>query len=43
MIGGFKQNEDMLKSSLELLHNKHRYAEEKYEHLRTHAESKLAE
>jgi Transforming acidic coiled-coil-containing protein (TACC), C-terminal len=43
VIGGFKQNEDMLKSSLELVTNKYRHAEERFEHLRAHAESKLAE
>ena len=42
-IGAFKQNEDMLKLSLELLNNKLRYAEERYEHLQMQTESKLAE
>ena len=43
VIAGFKSNEDVLKSSLEDLTSKYRKEEERFEVLRTHAESKLEE
>jgi hypothetical protein len=33
----------MLKTSLEMVTNQYRYAEDRFERLRSHAESKLAE
>merc|ERR1712073_243083 len=43
VIAGFKSNEDVLKSSLEDLTSKYKKEEERFEVLRSHAESKLEE
>ena len=43
VIAGFKSNEDVLKTSLKDLTSKYKKEEERYEVLRTHAETKLEE
>ena len=43
VIAGFKSNEDVLKSSLDDLTNKYQREEERFEVLKTHAESRLEE
>ena len=43
VIAGFKSNEDVLKASLEDLTTKYRKEEDRYEVLRSHAETKLEE
>ena len=43
VIAGFKSNEDVLKSSLDDLTNKYQKEEERFEVLKTHAESRLEE
>lgn len=43
VISGFKQNEDSLKAKVSDLSSKLKRSEEKYDLLRNHAESKLAE
>lgn len=43
VISGFKSNEDVLKRSLSELTTKYKKEEERYEVLRTHAETKLEE
>ena len=43
VIAGFKSNEDVLKNSLEELTNKYKKEEERFEVLKTHAETKLEE
>ena len=42
VIAGFKSNEDVLKASLEDVTSKYRKEEDRYEVLRSHAETKLA-
>merc|ERR1711874_778214 len=43
VIAGFKSNEDVLKSSLDDLTNKYQKEEERFEVLKTHAETRLEE
>jgi len=43
VVGGFKANEDMLKSTVQDLAARHQKAEDRYELLKTHAETKLAD
>merc|ERR1712079_30299 len=43
VIAGFKSNEDVLKASLEDVTSKYRKEEDRYEVLRSHAETKLEE
>merc|ERR1711913_105366 len=43
MVGGFKSNEDTLKTSVEEYNKRFKKGEERYELLKTHAETKLAD
>lgn len=43
VVQGFKTNEDMLKSTVEDLNKRYKKSEEKYELLKSHAETKLGE
>merc|ERR1719300_401984 len=43
VVAGFKTNEDVLKSTVEDLSNRYKKGEERYELLKTHAETKLNE
>jgi len=43
VVAGFKTNEDVLKSTVEELSNRYKKGEERYELLKTHAETKLNE
>merc|ERR1739842_105719 len=43
VVAGFKNNEDVLKSTVEDLSNRYKKGEERYELLKTHAETKLNE
>ena len=43
VISGFKQNEDILKTQVEELSSKLQKSENRYDMLKSHAESKLAE
>jgi len=43
VVQGFKSNEDMLKATVEDLNKRYKKSEERYELLKTHAETKLSE
>ena len=43
VVAGFKANEDSLKSAMEDLNTRYKKGEERYELLKTHAETKLEE